>query len=449
MTILFQAILENAELQRLVMSACESGSLQLLRCSRQCKDAGASVAGLRKRGRMKLKECKANFFVYSVAGDCVDPQGFFEDTKCLERYDIERNLWETMSPLPHQGQVAAIAHLQKHIYVMGLCQRMRFTDQSGIGFRDSFLNWFGRYDVEKDVWEELGLLPPLLGGDRMLAPEAAVALQGSIYVASQFYILKYTPRSGEWLVLRDCRNLARSFTWGSAFKMLSLGGCLYIVYVQPGQPCERFEPHTGRFEQLPPLPCQRSRAAACRDGKVRAVGTRIVILTTGPEDWNPGGLGSCWSFDTQGGRGWVEGPQATIPRRLAEVAALQGSLYVLKGMYSEDVDEEEFEVTDAERLTFRGGQSVWERVPGTNFGGGGGIAVVEDLCSMISIGGVDGEDEDAPPHSAVELLRVFPHRRDQHGIWQRGTPVPTPRRLAKLVVVRFPCDVEASARLDM
>eukprot|EP00933_Yihiella_yeosuensis_P054618 TRINITY_DN53117_c0_g1_i1.p1 TRINITY_DN53117_c0_g1~~TRINITY_DN53117_c0_g1_i1.p1 ORF type:complete len:441 (-),score=67.06 TRINITY_DN53117_c0_g1_i1:213-1535(-) len=385
----------------------------------------------------RLKPTGVRKFIYTFGGATDDApwnQGRLEYASAVERYDIEVDRWESMSPLPHRCEPCAIAQHGKHVYVFGgeVVTWSDFWLESDQKWHkhadDNVLNFVARCNLETNVWEDLGpLLPQCTKSER---PEEAFAFGDYIFVASSSSISSFNPADQTWQLLYSIplfHGLFRMRAW----KMLECNGLLCVIPFAREVPGILFLPGTRERMQVAPLRSQRCVEAA-QHGEVIATRHGLAIVDT-----NSSSLGSVWTCTLQLGGRWVRRPRCEYPRRLATVVALQDYLYVIGGFETYD-DGTEDEVNVVERLSLCSEEAVWESVaPPKLFPGGAVPVVLQDLDSMVLVGS-SMDEEDA--HSQQKYVQRLSGCMSEPGRskWQTCAPMPTPR-CPKALLVQFPC----------
>ncbi|HEX6205288.1 MAG TPA: kelch repeat-containing protein [Solirubrobacterales bacterium] len=196
---------------------------------------------------------------------------------------------------------------------------------------------FWEYDPATKEWAKLAPLPqPTAGG-------AVVAIGGKLYVAGgapQTFgatapvapypeLQIYDFESGEWSLGPEMPS-PRHHVGGA-----SLGGDLYVAGGRGEadhslDTFERYDPATGRWKSLPPLPL-----GVASPGLVAADGKLVVVGGEDQDEWEDGKgwvTPSAWEFDPRTNR-WSRLPNMEYERRGGGVAAVGDTVYAIGGSY--------------------------------------------------------------------------------------------------------------------
>jgi N-acetylneuraminic acid mutarotase len=237
-------------------------------------------------------------------------------TAAAERYDIRRDRWTRVRPMPLAlNHAVAVAH-RGRLYVHG-----GYRGATGLSSpTDALLE----YDPSRDRWRRLR------GSGSARAAHAAAVVGGRLYVAaganaegSLRSMQSYEFERRRWRREPALRGPARNHTAGVA------GG--RFVYVLAGRDsenyavAERFDTRRRVWQRLPSLRTPRGGIAAARlrDG-------RIVVF--GGENLEPGGttIAPVELFDPRRRR-WSQLPDMRTPRHGLGGAALGSRVYSLAG----------------------------------------------------------------------------------------------------------------------
>jgi N-acetylneuraminic acid mutarotase len=246
--------------------------------------------------RTEVGAARIGRFVYVVGG--------FErrtglTTRALERYDIHRDRWKRLRPMPvGLNHPVAVGH-RGRLYVHG-----------GYRGRRDLSSATARLFVYSPRHNRWGRRPPS-GEPR--AAHAAAALGGRLYVAGgrnesgELRSLEvYDFRRRRWRPGPDLRGPARDHMTGVA-----AGGFFYALAGRdlsgPGnfRTAERYSPRTRRWELLPPMRKARGGIASAR-----VSGNRIVVF--GGEE-SQGTIAEVELFDPRA-RSWRPLPSMRTPR---------------------------------------------------------------------------------------------------------------------------------------
>ena len=200
---------------------------------------------------------------------------------------------------------------------------------------------FWRYDPRRRRWQEL---PPM-----GLARGAA----GAAVVGDKLYVVGGAPQTfGVTLSGRPYGRLEiydfEDETWESGPDMpaprhhtvaVGLGGKLYVAGGRPGlndgsspptDEFDRYDPATGSWERLSPLPLPTGFM-----GITTAAGQVVVVGGENQAGWEEGGgwaTPTAWAYDPRADR-WQRLPDLHVERRGMGAATAGGRVYVLMGSY--------------------------------------------------------------------------------------------------------------------
>jgi hypothetical protein len=283
--------------------------------------------------RVEVGAARIGRFVYVVGGrieDSADP--LVPMTSVLERYDIRRDRWRRLRPMPLALDHATAVAYRGKLYVHGGYPDITNTHTSAALFR---------FNPRRNRWKRLRPSPT------PRAAEAAAVIGHRLYVAggandsgSLRSLEIYDFRRNRWLPGPSFPGPARNHTQGVAS-----GGFFYVLAGRSGgetlsertlnptvgrsyRAVDRYDPRRRRWQRMPPMRRARSGfgAVALRDG-------RIVVF--GGEDWPnrvPGAeiIGRVESFNPNTRR-WDRLPRMRTPRHAPGGAALGNRVYALEG----------------------------------------------------------------------------------------------------------------------
>jgi len=258
--------------------------------------------------RTEVAAARIGRFIYVVGG--------FEEqsgvtTGALERYDIERNSWRRLRPIPvGVNHPAAVAH------------RGRFYVHGGYtGRRDlsSATDRLWRYTPATNRWRRLPDSPSAR------AAHALAVLNGRLYAAggsnesgSLASMHVYNFGQQRWRRGPSFGGPARNHTTGVA-----AGRFFYVLAGRDAgnyAVAERFDPRTRRWERLPDMQKPRGGIASVR------VGRRVVVFG-GEEDTT---IREVEIFDPRSRR-WSRLPDMLTPRHGLGGAARGRRIYAIEG----------------------------------------------------------------------------------------------------------------------
>ncbi len=246
-----------------------------------------------------------------VVGGFAAPSG--ATTDIVERYDLRRDRWTRVAPIPQAVNHAAAVAYRGALYVVG-----GYTAASGLAGETAAL-W--RYDPGADRWTRLPDAP---------TPRAALVagvIGDRLYVAGG-------ARGGAALKTLDIYDFARR-SWSAGPPMAVarehlagavLGGAFYALAGRTAgrgnfKVVERYVPARGRWERVPSMRKRRGGIAAA------VVSGRIVVV--GGEE-AAGTIGEVEAFQPAG-RQWRYLPRLPTPRHGLGAVSFGGSIFVLEG----------------------------------------------------------------------------------------------------------------------
>ena len=265
-------------------------------------------------------------FIYVVGG----LSERLQTMSTVERYDIRRDRWESMPPIPvalnHAAAVAYKGRLYVHGGFPGTAELFSFTSAS----------WLYRFNPRQNRWVQL---PP---APTPRAAEAAAVIGDRMYVAgganetgSLNSLEVYDFRRKRWMPGPSFDGPARNHAVGVAS-----GGFFYVLGGRSGgtiadpfpaqlyADVDRYNPRRRRWLRMPPMHDARSgfAAASLLDGR---------IVAFGGEEWpnnvpEASVIGTVEVFEP-GLRRWAGLTGMRTPRHSLGGAALGNSVYAING----------------------------------------------------------------------------------------------------------------------
>jgi N-acetylneuraminic acid mutarotase len=246
-----------------------------------------------------------------VVGGFVPPGGATTDV--VERYDLRRDRWTRVQPIPQAVNHAAAAAYRGDLYVVG-----GYASAHGLAGETDAL-W--RYDPAADRWTKLRSAPTARGalaagvvGDRLYV--AGGARGGTALATLEIYDLRRRRWSRGPSLPTAREHLAGAVHGGAFYVLAGRAGGLNNVRV-----AERYVPARRRWERLPPMRKARSGIAAA------TVSGRVVVV--GGEE-SAGTIVEVESFDPRTRR-WRSEPRLPTPRHGLGAVAYRGQVLVLAG----------------------------------------------------------------------------------------------------------------------
>ncbi len=183
----------------------------------------------------------------------------------VEAYDPETNTWRDRADLPVRLHHANAAVVGNNIWIVGFLTGGRFTPDGRIY----------RYDAAQDSWSEQGRMPE--GTDR--GASAVGVLRGRIYVAGGLRggavsdFSAFDPESGEWETLPPLPRNADHIVGGAVGGVFyAVGGRNRAISTHTAQ-LWAFDPDVGSWAARPDMPTSRAgHAAAVLDGGLYVFG---------------------------------------------------------------------------------------------------------------------------------------------------------------------------------
>lgn len=246
--------------------------------------------------------------------------------RTLYAFDTRTGEWsaptKTPEPLNHHWAVA----YKGDVYLAG-----------GLLGGEEPTNRVWRYDPRANRFSELpkmhqprGATGAAVIGDKLYVVGGGPNAFPAGYVESYATLEIYDFETGEWSFGPDMPGGGRHHVGTAA-----LDGKLYVLGGRNETRLtldifERYDPATGRWEELAPMPLAQSSAA------VVAAGGKIVAVGGEDEtDWDKGKgwvTGSAWAYDPDVDR-WQRLPELNVERRAHGAAVTGGRVYALMGSY--------------------------------------------------------------------------------------------------------------------
>jgi len=203
-----------------------------------------------------------------IIGGCRDNP--FEPITAVQIFDPVTGIVDSGPPLPYGRCASAAVVLDGRIHDIG---GVYLWDPSDPLFGDAWDAAHHVYDPAAGVWSSAAPLPFVRGG------HGATVLDGKIYVQGGLgdVLQVYSPADNSWTTLNapkgrfDVASVAfegRMYEFGgSEYQSLCCGGPI------PSRTVDRFDPATGTWALLPPMPTARTGlAAAVVDGTAYVIG---------------------------------------------------------------------------------------------------------------------------------------------------------------------------------
>jgi N-acetylneuraminic acid mutarotase len=292
-----------------------AGAVTLALCTGGCGESASSAAerwrALRDStlARTEVAAARIGDGAYVVGGFAAP--GVTSDV--VERYDLRRDRWTRVAPIPQAVNHAAAVAYRGALYVAG-----GYTAAGGLAAETAAL-W--RYDPAADRWTRLADAPTARGalvagvvGDRLYVAGGARA--GKALKTLEVYDFA----SRRWST-GPPMGVAREHLAGAA-----LGGAFYALAGRTAQRgnlkvVERYVPARGRWERVASMRKRRGGIAAA------AVHGRIVVV--GGEE-AAGTIGEVESFEPRLRR-WRREPRLPTPRHGLGAVSFGGRVFVLEG----------------------------------------------------------------------------------------------------------------------
>lgn len=221
--------------------------------------------------------------------------------------------WSTLAPLPDAQQETAVVALDGRVHVIG-----------GFDGRRAMTARVSVYDPGVDAWSLGVALPEPLHHANAAVVEGRIWILGYLVAnfEAQGAMWSWAPGEAAWRSEGTMPGTARG-----ASGVAVLGGAIYVVGGQDGGrttgASDRFDPATGRWEALPPIPTPANHlVAGAIGGLVYAVGGRGAGISAHTRE--------VWALDPNG-RSWS--PRAAMPTSRAGCAGavIGGRLVVIGG----------------------------------------------------------------------------------------------------------------------
>ncbi|MFQ5449365.1 MAG: Kelch repeat-containing protein [Nitrospinaceae bacterium] len=225
--------------------------------------------------------------------------------------------WKKMPPAPTARTEVAVAVLEGKIYVLGGFARGGITDR------------VEAFDTATGRWEERSPLP------RPLHHTTASAVNGKLYVIGGFYSGRWTPThttyeydpvKNRWTEKAPMPTPRGALAAGVIDgKIYAVGGAHRKFFRMVNTDAnEVYDPRTGRWRKLAPLPTPRDHLTISTvGGKLFAIGGRVNV------DYNMN-LDANESYDPSSGS-WTRLKPLPTPRSGITSQALNGIIYVFGG----------------------------------------------------------------------------------------------------------------------
>jgi len=271
--------------------------------------------------RQEVVSTRIGRYIYIAAG--FDNRNVV--SRALERYDIVRNRWRMLHPIPLALHHSAAVNYEGNMYVVGGYA----ADSTGFSRSDGLaLAILLKYDPRSDRWSEQPP-PPIKRG-----AFAAGVIGHRLYVAGGFNLSSgelrrleiYDFRTRRWSRGPDMPGPAREHVSGtvSGGKFYVLGGRIDPGYLLGNLTvAERYDPNSNRWEVLPPMAFARSGASAV------TVRSQIVVFGGEKREGN-GVIAEVERFDPRTNR-WGRLPDMRTPRHSMGAASFKRRAFALEG----------------------------------------------------------------------------------------------------------------------
>ena len=260
--------------------------------------------------RTEVGAARIGRFIYVVGGFLPSA----ETTNAVELYDIERDRWRRIAPMPNPVNHPAVTSYRGRLYVFGGYTDSSFAPVTGA---------LQRYDPKSGSWTLLA------NAARPRAAAALAALPGKLYAIGG--VAGADPLQG-----MEVYDLSRArWSPGPSMKVARehiaatvAGGEIYVFGGRTGsenlRAVERFDPDSGRWSRLAPLRTARSGIAA-----VTVRGRPVVF---GGEELFSGGttIRPVEIYEPESDR-WRRLPGMRTPRHGLGGAVLGRRIYALQG----------------------------------------------------------------------------------------------------------------------
>jgi N-acetylneuraminic acid mutarotase len=259
--------------------------------------------------RTEVAAARIGRFIY-VVGGFLQPGG--QTTDKVARYDIRRDRWKLVAPMPLAVNHAAATAWAGRLYVQG-----GFASATGL---DGATSRLFEYEPKADRWIEL----PSAGVPR--AAHALQAIDGRLYAAGG------ANSQTEQLTSLEIYDI-QSRTWSAGADMPTgrnhvasavVDGCMYVLGGRPPlnlSVVEHYDPATDSWKTVAPLPVARSGFAAA------VVGRRVVVFGGEAAD---GTIAPVDAYDADADT-WAGLPAMRTPRHGLGGAARGNRVFALEG----------------------------------------------------------------------------------------------------------------------
>ncbi len=260
--------------------------------------------------RTEVAAARVGRFVYVVGG--FERQGS-ATTAAVERYDLDRDRWRRVKPLPVGVNHAAAAAYRGDLYVFG-----GYTDARDL--KGATARLF-RYDPKRDRWSRLSLAPSARGA------HAVGVIGRRLYVAGGVDAGGVTSSLEIYDFAR--RRWSRGPNMAVAREHLTAtvaGGRLYVLAGRAGgqgnfKVAERYDPRTRRWDRLPDM-------EKGRGGIASATVSGDVVVFGGEE--GAGTIREVERYDPARSR-WSRLPDMRTPRHGLGGVARGRRVYAVQG----------------------------------------------------------------------------------------------------------------------
>ena len=306
-------------------------------------------------------------------------------TGIVERYDVERKVWESVAPLPNNMRVHHVgaAAVAGKVYAIG------GLDSSFRAVRTVFA-----FDTATDGWRRVADLPRARGGMGIATLDGRIYAAGGQDGSTSFADLTvYSPEDDRWEVLPRMPT-ARNHLAGAAFE-----GRFYAVGGRAGRlfgALEVYDPLTRQWDRLAPMPTPRAGIAAA------VIDDGLYVFGGEGNPASPRGIFSETESYHFGGDKWYERLDMQHPRHGIGAAVLEDSadprlIYIPGGAAIQGFDV--VAVHDA----FQVGTPPWAPSP-SNFvradANGNGLVDISD--AVFTLARLFSEGEDLPCADAAD-----------------------------------------------
>jgi Kelch motif len=246
-----------------------------------------------------------------VVGGFAAPDGV--TSAIVERYDLRRNRWTRVAPIPVAVNHAAAVAYRGSLYVLG-----GYTAANALARETNALQ---RYDPRSDRWTRMAAAPTAR------AAQAAGVIDGRLYAAGGAENGAALGRLEIYDFARDRCSVGPPMRVAREHLAATVQrGALYVLAGRAAgrgnfAVAERYVPSRRRWERLPAMRKPRGGIAAA------TVGGRVVVVG-GEED--AGTIAEVESYDPRRRR-WRREPPLLTPRHGLGAVAFRSSIVVLEG----------------------------------------------------------------------------------------------------------------------